>query len=59
LEIYDKEWIDDWHDGDSKKDYYLKGKEVLKKFYNDLLLKPLNIYFLMESQLGKNIFFED
>ncbi|MFA5009418.1 MAG: ATP-dependent DNA helicase [Candidatus Paceibacterota bacterium] len=46
LEIYDKEWIDDWHDGDSKKDYYLKGKEVLKNFYNDLLLKPLNIYFL-------------
>ncbi|MFA5178316.1 MAG: ATP-dependent DNA helicase [Candidatus Paceibacterota bacterium] len=49
LEIYDKEWIDDWHDGDSKKDYYLKGKEVLKKFYNDLLLKPLNIYFFNEE----------
>ncbi|MFA5087266.1 MAG: ATP-dependent DNA helicase [Candidatus Paceibacterota bacterium] len=44
LEIYDKEWIDDWHDGDSKKDYYLKGKEVLKKFYEDLMEKPLNIY---------------
>jgi DNA helicase-2/ATP-dependent DNA helicase PcrA len=46
LEIYDKEWIDDWHDGDSKKDYYLKGKEVLKKFYADLTEKPLNICFL-------------
>ncbi|MFA5368975.1 MAG: 3'-5' exonuclease, partial [Candidatus Paceibacterota bacterium] len=44
LEIYDKEWIDDWHDGDSKKDYYLKGKEVLKKFYADLAKKPLNVH---------------
>jgi len=43
LEIYDKEWIDDWHDGDTKKEYYLKGKEVLKKFYADLIEKPLNV----------------
>lgn len=43
LEIYDKEWIDDWHDGDTKKEYYLKGKEVLKKFYSDLIEKPLNV----------------
>lgn len=46
LEIYDKEWIDDWHDNDSKKDYYLKGKEVLKKFYADMMEKPLNVYML-------------
>jgi DNA helicase-2/ATP-dependent DNA helicase PcrA len=44
LEIYDKEWIDDWHDNDSKKDYYLKGKEVLKKFYADLMERPLNVH---------------
>lgn len=46
LEIYDKEWIDDWHDNDSKKDYYLKGKEVLKKFYADMMEKPLNVHML-------------
>jgi DNA helicase-2/ATP-dependent DNA helicase PcrA len=44
LEIYDKEWIDNWHDGDSKKDYYLKGKELLKKFYADITDRPLNVY---------------
>jgi DNA helicase-2/ATP-dependent DNA helicase PcrA len=46
LEIYDKEWIDDWHDGDSKKEYYIRGKEILKKFYEDLKKNPLNVHFI-------------
>ncbi|MFA5013204.1 MAG: UvrD-helicase domain-containing protein [Candidatus Paceibacterota bacterium] len=35
LQIYEKEWIDDWHDAHGKKEYFEKGKEVLKRFFED------------------------
>ena len=35
LEMYDKAWIEDWYkDEYQKADYYKKGKEILKIFYN-------------------------
>jgi len=38
LKIYDKEWIPDWYESASiKKEFYEKGKEVLKKFYDDFV----------------------
>ena len=47
LKIYDKEWIEDWYDSPSiKKEFYEKGKEVLKMFYNDFLEKNPKILFI-------------
>lgn len=47
LKIYDKEWIEDWYDSPSiKKEFYEKGKEVLKMFYNDFLEENPKILFI-------------
>lgn len=36
LEIYDENWSDDWYqDAKQKDEYYKKGKELLKNFYNN------------------------
>ncbi len=38
LEIYDREWIDDWYeDKKQKQDYYKLGKKTLKTFYESLM----------------------
>ncbi|MFA5361254.1 MAG: UvrD-helicase domain-containing protein [archaeon] len=35
--IYDEEWISDWYkSAEEQKEFYNKGKEILKNFYNDL-----------------------
>ncbi|HCC23811.1 TPA: hypothetical protein DF272_06585 [Candidatus Falkowbacteria bacterium] len=34
-QIYDKNWLDDWYDdANQKKEYYQKGKNLLKTFYD-------------------------
>jgi DNA helicase-2/ATP-dependent DNA helicase PcrA len=44
LKIYEKEWIEDWYDSASiKKEFYEKGKDVLKMFYEDFIKKSPKI----------------
>lgn len=38
LEIYQQSWIDEWFDSaEHQKEYYLKGKQILKDFYRDFI----------------------
>lgn len=47
LKIYDKEWIEDWYDSSSiKKEFYEKGKDILKMFYEDFIKKNPKILFI-------------
>ncbi|MBU1131321.1 ATP-dependent helicase [Patescibacteria group bacterium] len=53
LKLYEAAWIDDWYESKSQKEeYYKKGREILKNFYNQLpepiiipqfLEKPFNV----------------
>jgi len=47
MKIYDKEWIPDWYDSPLiKKEFYEKGKVVLKKFYDDFVEKEHKILLI-------------
>ena len=47
LKIYDEEWIGDWYEtAQIKKEFYEKGKEVLKKFYEDFTKEKPKILFI-------------
>ncbi len=47
MDIYDKEWIDDWYDSQvNKKEFYEKGKEVLKMFYEAFVKKEPKVLFI-------------
>jgi len=44
IELYNKEWSDDWYDSDKhKKEYFEKGKNILKNFYEDFKTKDISI----------------
>ncbi len=46
-EIYDDCWLDDWYqDEKQKQEYYKKGKELLKNFWNDFQIKKPKVKFL-------------
>jgi len=56
LSIYEKEWISDWYDSSvAKKEFYEKGKESLKLFYDDFIKnKPEVLFINDEPALEKN-----
>lgn len=56
LKIYEKEWISDWYDSSViQKEFYEKGKESLKVFYNDFIKNKPEILFINdEPALEKN-----
>jgi DNA helicase-2/ATP-dependent DNA helicase PcrA len=56
LSIYEKEWISDWYDSSvAKKEFYEKGKESLKLFYDDFIKNKPEILFINdEPALEKN-----
>jgi len=56
LNIYEKEWIDDWYESSIiKKEFYEKGKESLKLFYDDFIKnKPEVLFINDEPALEKN-----
>ena len=56
LKIYEKEWISDWFDSAvAKKEFYEKGKESLKQFYDDFIKdKPEILFINDEPALEKN-----
>ena len=50
MEIYDKEWSDDWYESEEiKKEFYNKGKKSLKLFYENLKEKGLNLIFINDE----------
>jgi len=56
LKIYEKEWISDWYESTiAKKEFYEKGKESLKQFYDDFIKnKPEVLLIDNEPALEKN-----
>jgi len=56
LDIYEKEWINDWYDSSiAQKEFYEKGKESLKTFYDDFIKSKPDILFINdEPALEKN-----
>jgi DNA helicase-2/ATP-dependent DNA helicase PcrA len=56
LNIYEKEWISDWYESATvKKEFYEKGKESLKLFYDDFVKnKPEVLFINDEPALEKN-----
>jgi len=43
-ELYEKNWIDEWYDSKkNKEEYYKKGKEIIKEFYENFSKNPPNI----------------
>ncbi|MFZ3054819.1 MAG: UvrD-helicase domain-containing protein [Minisyncoccales bacterium] len=47
MKIYDKEWIPDWYDSPLiKKEFYEKGKELLKEFYDEFIKKNPKILMI-------------
>ena len=47
LEIYKKNWIDEWYENKSQKEKYLKqGKKSLKTFYDDFIKNPPKIQII-------------
>ena len=47
LEIYKKNWIDEWYENKEQKEkYYKQGKKSLKIFYNDFLKNQPKIQFI-------------
>lgn len=56
LNIYEKEWINDWYESSvAQKEFYEKGKESLKLFYNDFIKNQPEILFIDgEPALEKN-----
>jgi DNA helicase II / ATP-dependent DNA helicase PcrA len=47
MKIYDKEWIPDWYESPLiKKEFYDKGREILKKFYDDFIEKKPEILLI-------------
>lgn len=57
IQIYKKEWIDDWyHDSLERKDYYKKGKQNLKIFFNDYMERKPTILFLDDKPALEKIF---
>ncbi|MFH1838118.1 MAG: ATP-dependent DNA helicase [Candidatus Kuenenbacteria bacterium] len=52
LQIYEKNWIDDWYeDKKHQEEYKKKGQEILKKFYNSIKDNPPKVKYL---ELGFN-----
>jgi DNA helicase-2/ATP-dependent DNA helicase PcrA len=44
LKIYDKEWVDEWYESKKQRDeYYKKGKESLKEFFDQATKNPPNV----------------
>jgi len=56
LNIYEKEWISDWYESATvKKEFYEKGKESLKLFYDDFVKNKAEVLFINdEPALEKN-----
>jgi DNA helicase-2/ATP-dependent DNA helicase PcrA len=56
LNIYKEEWISDWYESSiAKKEFYEKGKESLKLFYEDFIKNKPEILFINdEPALEKN-----
>jgi len=47
MKIYDKEWIPDWYDSSLiKKEFYEKGKELLREFYDEFIKKNPKILMI-------------
>jgi DNA helicase-2/ATP-dependent DNA helicase PcrA len=47
IEIYDKNWIDEWYESEEqKKEYYERGKKSLRKFYESFLKKKLEVVLI-------------
>ena len=47
MKIYDKEWIPDWYDSPLiKKEFYEKGKELLREFYDEFIKKNPKILMI-------------
>ncbi len=43
-ELYEKNWIDEWYDSKkNKEEYYKKGIEIIKEFYENFSKNPPNI----------------
>ncbi len=41
FELYEKEWVDDWYESKEQKEQYrARGKEILKKFYEETTANP-------------------
>lgn len=50
LMIYEKEWIDDWYESEKdKKEFYEKGKNALKLFYNDFTGKNIKVAIINDE----------
>jgi RecB family exonuclease len=56
LDIYKKEWIDEWYDETLKKEYFEKGKEHLKKFYEDFVKTNPNILNINNEPALEKVF---
>jgi DNA helicase II / ATP-dependent DNA helicase PcrA len=57
FELYNKNWIDDWYENESqKKEFFKKGKEILKIFLNDFINNKAKIA-LLEKKLGLELEF--
>ncbi len=58
LEIYKKEWIDEWYeDKNQKKEYYELGKKILKNFLKSFLKELPQIKFLDGQPLLEKDFY--
>lgn len=50
VEIYERNWIDEWYDSKKQKEeYYKKGKEIIKDFYKNFSDNPPNILKVNEQ----------
>ncbi len=44
VEMYEKNWIDEWYENKKQKEeYYKLGKKIIKDFYSDFAVKPPKI----------------
>jgi len=47
LDIYEKEWLDEWYESrEQKEEYFVLGKKILKAFYQDFAKKSPQVLFL-------------
>ncbi len=50
LKMYQKNWINQWYaDKKSKEEYFNKGKEILKNFYNEFVKSKPKVKFVEQS----------
>jgi len=56
IDVYKKEWIDEWYDETLRKEYFDKGKECLKLFYDNFVEKKPDILMINNEPALEKVF---